>query len=140
MPLCAHPTAVSDLEKGNHIVYLVSKPPYRPSYHSALVLGVSKSSLKIIANGQNGVTKENLSFTSTANKQLLKVEYTTCCYSRKKAVYRAKWRLKGGENHYHPLFNNSHFFVTWCKTGKQYPMTNIIKSLQYEESKPVALF
>jgi hypothetical protein len=37
------------------------------------------------------------------------------------------------EKQYHPLFNNSHFFVSWSKTGKQYPLSVIIQNLLYDE-------
>ena len=137
MPLYAHPTIATELVKGSHVLYLVTKPLYRPIYHSALVVDVSKESLEIITNGQHGVTKENLVCTPAV--QILKVEYTNCRYSQKKAVTRAKWRLKAKEDHYHPLYNNSHLFVTWCKTGKQYPLTEMISGLQYEEGQDIWL-
>lgn len=68
---------------------------------------------------------------------LHRVEYTDCRYSPIKAVSRAKWRLGVGEDHYHVIFNNSHYFVTWAKTGNEYLLYDVIDGLMVEEGEGV---
>ena len=59
-----------------------------------------------------------------------------------KSVSRARWRAKAGENHYHTLYNNSHYFVTWAKTGTVYLLYDVVDSLLYKEgiTKQVCMF
>lgn len=119
--------------KGDHIIFQTadSVSPFRPSYQSALVLEAEKDWIQIMAYTRKGISEENVAFSSF--KQLHKVEYLRCKFSAKNAVWRAKWRQKSGENHYHTLFNNSHFFVSWAKTGKEYPLNSIIDHLSIRE-------
>lgn len=132
MPLYACPVASpTELNKGDHILYLASLAPHRPTFCSALVVSAGKGSIHIITNSIQGVRKAEVKFSDL--QQLSRVEYTACRYSRKKAVQRAKGRLKMKERHYHPLYNNSHFFVSWARTGKQYPLSMIIQNLLYDE-------
>ena len=45
------------------------------------------------------------------------------------AIQRAHERRRLGEtDHYCPLFNNSHHFVMWSKTGNEYQLHDIIQS------------
>ena len=134
VPLYASPIASpTDLEQGDHVLYLASIAPNRPIFRSALVLHAEKGLITLITNSKDGVKQEDVKFSDL--HRLCRVEYTVCRYSRKKAVQRAKGRQKMKERHYHPLYNNSHYFVSWCKTGKQYPLSVIIQNLFYDEGE-----
>ncbi len=125
----------TELDRGDHILFQLphSVPPFRPQYQSALVAAsAEKDSIKCFTySKEGGIHEEQRRFSSFLN--LHKVEYTGTKYSAKKAVERAKWRMRtAGENHYHALFNNSHFFATWSKTGNEYPLHNILDSLTFD--------
>lgn len=131
----AYPT---ELNTGDHILFQEEKsadPPLRPLFQSALVTGPGdeKRIIKIISYSRGGIYEDDVDFDTL--KSLHKVEYTSCRYSAKKSVSRARWRLKAGEDHYHTLFNNSHFFVTCAKTGNEYLLYDIIDCLTVEEGK-----
>jgi hypothetical protein len=49
-------------------------------------------------------------------------------YSSEEAIERAKRRLS--EKYYHGLFNNSHHFVTFAKTGLEYSLAELVYGLQ----------
>ena len=115
------------------MLYLAAIVPNRPTFRSALVVSAEKGSVQIITYMKDGVRKEEAKFSDL--QRLSRVEYTACRYSRKKAVQRAKGRLKMKEKCYHPLFNNSHYFVSWSKTGKQYPLSVIVQNLFYDEGR-----
>ena len=120
------------LQAGDHILYQSSRPPFRMTYHSALVTEIqgTDGSLKVnvITNAfEIGVTKKQIYFDQLKN--LHKVEYDMCRYSNKESIERAKRRWKLKEKCYHALHNNSHFFVTWCKTGREYPLTDILEEI-----------
>ena len=78
-----------------------------------------------------GVTQKQLYFDELKN--VYKVVYDKCRYSTSESIERAKGRLKFKETCYHALFNNSHFFVTWCKTGQEYPLTDILVDISQGE-------
>jgi len=117
--------AKDTLKRGAHLLYQVCKEPYRPCYRSALVLEVTDTRIHIIKNSSDGVKTEWLNFT---NSQFI-VVYSHCHYTDDEAVKRAERRLQWGENCYHCLYNNSHHFVTWAKTGREHPLAVIIESL-----------
>ena len=120
------------LQPGDHILYQSSKAPFRVMYRSALISEIegTDSSLKvsIITNAPEiGVTQKQLYFDELENLHML--EYDTCRYSSEESIKRARKRLKLKERCYHALYNNSHFFVTWCKTGREYPLTDILEEI-----------
>lgn len=132
VPLYACPiSSPTDLTQGDHILYLSSIAPNRPTFRSALVVSALKDTINLVTYTKEGVRVEEVKFSGLQRPS--QVEYTMCRYSRKKAVQRARGRQKMKEKHYHPLFNNSHFFVSWSKTGKQYPLSLIIQNLLYDE-------
>ena len=49
-------------------------------------------------------------------------------YSSKEAIERAKKRLR--ETYYHGLFNNSHHFISFAKTGLEYSLTELVHGIQ----------
>ena len=120
------------LQAGDHILYQSSKPPFRIMYRSALVtetLGTdSNLEVNVITNvPEIGVTQKQVYCDELEN--LHKLEYDTCRYSSEESIERARKRLKLKEKCYHALYNNSHFFVTWCKTGREYPLTDILEEI-----------
>ena len=117
------------LKCGTHLVYQVCGEPYRPCYRSALVVKVEDKRIRVIKNSSDGVKTEWHNFTSS---QFI-VVYSHCCYTDDEAVSRAEQRLKWGEKCYHCLYNNSHHFVTWAKTGRENPLADIIESLTYQK-------
>ena len=122
----------TELQPGDHILYQSSKPPFRIMYRSALISEIegvnSNLKLNVITNvPEIGVTQKQVYFDELDN--LHKLEYDTCRYSTKESIKRARKRLKLKEKCYHALYNNSHFFVTWCKTGREYPLTDILEEI-----------
>ena len=120
------------LQAGDHILYQSSKSPFRIMYRSALVAEIQGTDgnlkVNIITNvPEIGVTQKRVYFDELEN--LHKLEYDTCRYSSKESIERATQRLKLKEKCYHALYNNSHFFVTWCKTGREYPLTDILEEI-----------
>ena len=101
-------------------------------YRSALVINPQDTSGKtiLISNFPEGVKRKEIYFEELKNVH--KVEYDSCRFSSPKSIERAKRRLKMNENCYHALFNNSHFFVTWCKTRREYPLTDILADISHE--------
>ena len=124
-----------DLNHGDHILYQVSPGPYRQMYYSALVIDIIKPenagqpTLKVIANSANdgGVVQKFLPFNDLRTCSLHKVVYSRQ-YEVGESIQRAMKRIN--ENHYHPLRNNGHQFVTWCKTGQENSLHGIIKELE----------
>ena len=143
VPTCPIPiSSPTELSPGDHILFQTenTNPPLRPSFQSALVTGVEKSNVQIISYTRYGIYEEGIAF--RAFKHLHKMVYTSCRYSLMKSVSRARWRAKAGENHYHTLYNNSHYFVTWAKTGTVYLLYDVVDSLLYKEgiTKQVCMF
>ena len=120
------------LQAGDHILYQSSRPPFRITYRSALVTEIqgADSNLKInvITNiPEIGVTQKQVYYDELEN--LHKLVYDTCRYSSEESIDRARRRLMLKEKCYHALYNNSHFFVTWCKTSREYPLTDILEQI-----------
>ena len=117
------------LKHGAHLLYQVCGRPYRPCYKSALVLEVEDKKIHVIMNSSDGVKNIWLDLTDS---QFI-VVYSHCHYTDDEAVERAEQRLKWREKCYHCLYNNSHHFVTWAKTGRENPLADIIESLTYQK-------
>ena len=81
----------------------------------------------VITNCEDGVIMKDVLVNELHN--LHRIEYSSCRYSKEESLERAMRSIN--ENHYHPLRNNSHHFVSWCKTGQEYPLTDILRSLEY---------
>ena len=117
------------LKRGAHLVYQVCGELYRACYRSALVLEVEDTRIHVIKNSSDGVKEDRLDSTDSH----FIVVYSHCRYTDDEAVERAEQRLKWGENCYHCLYNNSHHFVTWAKTGRENPLADIVESLTYQK-------
>ena len=151
------------LKPGAHLVYKVCrKEPCRPCYRSALVLKVEGTKIHVIMNTsehdetehdkteheerernkteQKGVKAECLEYSRT-DYYIIKYshccEYSHCRYTDDVALTRAEQRLEWGEEEYHCLYNNSHHFVTWAKTGRESSLADIIESLTYQTGNGV---
>ena len=135
-PLRAIPVNnLDDLHRGDHILYQVSQYPYRHMYYSALIIDIidpenaERTTLKVITNSVNdlGVVQKFLPFNGIHASSLHKVVYSHQ-YEVAESIQRAMKRID--ENHYHSLCNNGHFFVSWCKTGQESQLQDIIKELE----------
>lgn len=134
-PFClSHVTNPTELNTGDHILFQTPHctRPCRPSYQSALVENSEKDIFQIISYSRGGIYQDDTNFSSFG--KVFRVEYTRCCrYSGRRAVIRARVRIDLGEDHYHALFNNSHFFVSWAKTGNEHSLASIIDGLAFNE-------
>ena len=119
----------SDLSHGDHILYLMSNDKYRPMYRSALVESLTDGDVSIITYTPEAVQHLVRPFHSF--QSLHRVDYTEGC-GDEVVVKRAKERL--GECHYHGLFNNSHHFVSWAKTGVEYSLTDLVLGIEGKQT------
>ena len=127
---------VSDLCRGDHIIYQKQIPPqYRPTFESAIVEEVIVNSqngaVVMIKNDIRGVQRECYGFDELFSQKVHKVEYTVHRRSADDVVKCAKQRLDWGEKCYCTVSNNSHHFATFAKAGREYPLTNITEELSY---------
>ena len=133
-----------ELNAGDHILHQITRHPYRRMYCSALVVKVDKmnercSFIEVITNSvERGVSKKKIMFDDLHS--LHKAKYSRFQYNEEESIDRAEKRLAKDEHHYHPLHNNSHHFVTWCKTGQEHPLTDIVKSLEYIEGELMDIY
>lgn len=123
----------SSISEGEHILYLInSSADYRPVYRSALIESVSQDAgygnITIIVYTPQGVQRNVQQFHSF--KSLHRVDYTISACTGKAAVEKAGQRV--GECYYHGLFNNSHHFVSWTKTGLEYSLADLVHGVQGE--------
>jgi hypothetical protein len=120
---------ISKVSEGDHILYLInSKPTCRSVYQSALVESISDENISIIVYTPQGIKRHSQQFPSF--KSLHRVDYTVGACSGRAAVEKATRRV--GECHYHGLFNNSHHFVSWTKTGLEYSLADLVHGVQGE--------
>jgi len=98
-----------------------------------LVDCTEKTFLTIISYSRGGIYEDRAEFGSLG--KIFRVDYTPCQFPGMKAVARARARMETGEDHFHVLYNNSHYLTSWCKTGFEFSLTSIIDSLDYEEGK-----
>ena len=123
---------------GAHIVYKHGNA-FPPLYRSALVIDIQRSRdcpsekvLELITNTLcSGFTKQSVKYSQL--QCVSKVVYLSSEFSEEEAVMRAKYHLQYHENFYHPEFYNSHHFVTMCKTGREYSLTDILMRKQVED-------
>ena len=120
-------TSKENVQCGDHILFQVTEFPFRPKFHSALVVSVAEH-IEIIMNSEEGVVKKLVPFHML--KTLHKIAYTAQLHNEVKAIERAESRLKNNEKCYHVLKNNGHFFVTWCITGREFSLTDILRTLE----------
>ena len=120
-------TSKDNVQYGDHILFQVIELPFRPKFRSALVVD-TRERIEIIMNSEEGVVRRSIPFHMM--KKLHKIVYTSQLYNEAKSVERAESRLMHSEKCYHALKNNSHFFVTWCITGREYSLTDILRVLE----------
>lgn len=141
-PLPGQPNFISpiknaqELAVGDHILYQVTKSVYRDVFRSCLVKDIHISSasecqIDYFTNKEEGVVLKRTPFEKL--QSLHKVEYSASQYSKEESLRRAEGRVS--EEHYHSLNNNSHFFVTWCKTGREHSLTDILRNLEHQEGE-----
>ena len=86
--------------------------------------------IEIIMNCANegGVVKKSFLLSIFLKQEVYKITYVDPLYDSRRAIERAESRLN--ERCYHVLKNNSHFFVTWCITGREQALTDILRALE----------
>ena len=129
---------VNELNSGDHILYNTKKylmAGFRTSYYySALVVNVDEqcSKIEIIMNETKGGVVQK-AITLDELHSLYKVVYSHCQFDEEESLCRARKCMD--ENYHHPLCNNSHHFVSRCKTGQEYPLADILMNLEKVEGK-----
>lgn len=120
------------ITSGDHIMYKVNKPPFRPVYRSAIVIKIhSSQKVEIITKKASfGVAKETLDFDDLTN--IHQVIYLSSQYSEKEVIKRANDALECQDTSYDELHNNSHHFVTRCKCDREYPLSNFLRKLEVQ--------
>ena len=138
-PLYSHPVISCDqISVGTHIIYKHGNA-FPPLYRSALVVDIQRSRashdekvLELVTNTLlNGFTRQSFQYSHL--QRISKVVYLSSNFSEEEAVTRAKNHLRYHENFYHPEYYNSHHFVTMCKTGREYSLTDILTRKQVED-------
>ena len=122
-----------DINSGTHIIFKVTSPPFRAKFQSALVTNVHiNKHIQVIMNCANdgGVVKKSILFSDLLKRAVQKITYAAQLYGSSLAVERAENRLKHNERCYHVLKNNSHSFVTWCITGREHSLADILRALE----------
>ena len=115
------------ISEGEHILYLINNSAdYQPVYRSALIESVTDGNIGVIVYTPRGVQRHVQQFYSF--KSLHRVDYTVTACTGRAAVENARRRV--GECYYHGLFNNSHHFVSWAKTGLEYSMADLVQGVQ----------
>ena len=135
-PLRTRPVTIPhDITTGDHILYQINTSnEYRPVYRSALVEEVDLSSGNVsfieytdTCHGLSIQRSNKRQFTSILS--LHKVDYTAAGTNHgKDVIQKATKRLD--ECHYHALFNNSHHFASWAKTGLEYSLTDLVLGME----------
>ena len=119
----------SSISEGEHILFLINdSADYRPVYRSALVESISDGNISIIVYTPQGVQRHIQQF--HWYRSLHRVDYTIGACTGRVAVEAARQRL--GECYYNGLFNNSHHFVSWTKTGLEYSLADLVHGVQGE--------
>ena len=134
-PLIPHPiTDITSISAGDHVLYQIWGKKYRKGFRSALVSEVEskQGKVKIITFTKRGVNEEWFDFSSlTCCHQ---VEYSICRFSAREAIARARRRRDMNEMLYNPLNNNGHHFVTNAKTGREYPLSDMLMDMETPSS------
>ncbi len=77
-----------------------------------------------------GVVKKSILLSDFLKREMYKITYAAPLYDSRKGIERAESRLNQNERYYHVLKNNSHFFVTWCITGREQSLADILRALE----------
>ena len=117
------------ISPGCHILYEVDGA----SFQSGLVImkDAGNGKVRYYTNSKgHGIYETVREIVNLKNLHI--VCYTEQCrFTDEEALQRARRRLDWREQRYSPLFNNSHFFVSHCKTGCEYPLTDIIIGISH---------
>ena len=115
------------LSPGDHILFEVDGASFR----SGLVKSAGNGKVCYYTNSKNhGIHERVRKIVDLKNLNI--VCYTQQCrFTDEEALQRAQRRLDWKEQRYSPLFNNSHFFVSHCKTGCEYPLTDIVIGISH---------
>ena len=125
--------ANDQLIAGDHILYRINKPPFSPIYRSAIVVQVlSSQQVEIATLTENGIVKQTHSLDMLPS--LHQVVYHFCRYSGDQVVSRIQKLMDNQGNYYYDdNCNNSHHFVTRCKTDHEYSLIELVNELSLKE-------
>ena len=131
------PIPVTDevnLSVGDHVLYQIGSEEYRKGYRSALVSYVDdgQRNIKIITFTREGIQESQYKRSSLPN--LYRIEYSGCLFPPEDALSRALRRRDMGDNLYHPLNNNGHYFVSNVKTGRENALSDITIRLETQSN------
>jgi len=135
-PLVPHPVNdITNVTKGDHVLYHIGSDECRKDYRSALVSEVDPehNEMKILTFTREGVEETMVGLASLG--RLHRIEYSTCRFNAEEALSRARWRQGMDEKKlYNPIDNNGHFFVTNAKTGREYNLSDMIMDLKAQDT------
>ena len=125
--------SLDSLACSDHIIFRSSKPPFRPTYQSALVLCTPQNGkIEIATMTCDGIVKITCGFNDLP--YLHRVVYQSYHSSEEEVVRRVNEFIGNQEQHrYHEHYNNSHHFVTHCKCDLENPLTGILKELELQD-------
>lgn len=120
---------------GDHIIFRSSKPPFRPTYQSALVFCTPQNGkVEIATMTCDGVVKMSRTFDELP--YLHQVVYQSCHFSEDEVIKHIDEFISNQvqeQHRYHEHYNNSHHFVTHCKCDLENPLTGILKELELKD-------
>ena len=127
-------TDITSISAGDHVLYQVWGEKYRKGLRSCPVSDVQPEQrrVKIITFTKRGVNEKWIDLSSLICPH--RVEYSTCRFSAEEAIARARRRRDMNEMLHNPLNNNSHHFVTNAKTGREYPLSDMIMDMETPSS------
>ena len=115
------------LTPGCHILYKVDGASFR----SGLVKSAGDGKVCFYTNSKDHGIHETVRELSDLENLHIVCYTEQCRFTDEEALQRAQRRLDWKEKRYSPLFNNSHFFVSHCKTGCEYPLTDILIGISH---------
>lgn len=139
VPLGPQALSVSSLKEGDHIISSCPESSkYSPVYRSHLIVKIiDQNTIKTLTlrkfNSKDlvGIVEKEVNFQELIEPH--KVEYSSPL-SAEMAVERAKERFSKQSDDiketFHSWNNNSHLFVSWCKTGKEDSLADVLKTLR----------
>ena len=91
---------------------------------------MDKRTVEVMTNSTYGIVEKEISLDEFSKKNLYRVDYSRQ-QDIETSINMAEKRAHLNENHYHTLHNNSHQFVSFCKTNREYELTDILKCLPF---------
>ena len=125
--------SLDSLACSDHIIFRSSKPPFCPTYQSALVLFTPQNGeIEIATMTCDGIVKKTCGFDDLP--YLHRVVYQSYHLSEEEVIKHINEFIGNQEqHHFHEHYNNSHHFVTHCKCNLESPLTGVLKELELKD-------